>query len=157
MPWLHGIKPVAISVATVRVGSGNWDARFKTVSYLTHVQAWKSAATPEVILLNEHGHVASAARANIFWRRDNQLFTPAHEAGCRNGVVRSFILKRRKVVLGHFPLSDLQQADEIFLTNSMKGIVSVNEWEGRSLKLFPQADKLREDYEVEVVTQVAGR
>ena len=54
------------------------------------------------------------------------LFTPAHEAGCRCGVVRAFVLNARKVETGQFPLSDLLEADEIFLTNSMKGIVSVN-------------------------------
>src|ERR1700677_2149826 len=57
-------EPVAISVSPMRVGSCNWDARFKTVSYLTHVQAAKTGLTPEVILLNESGHIASTARAN---------------------------------------------------------------------------------------------
>src|SRR5277367_3839574 len=32
-------EPVAVSVSPVRVGSCNWDARFKTLSYLSHAQA----------------------------------------------------------------------------------------------------------------------
>jgi len=146
--------PVALSVSPVRVGSANWDARFKTFSYLSHVQAWKTAVTPEVVLLNEHGHVASAARGNIFWRRREKLFTPAHEAGCRCGVVRGFVCAQLKVETGHFPLGDLLEADEIFLTNSLKGIVSVNEAPGRGLKVFSSADQLREAYAAAVGAQV---
>jgi branched-chain amino acid aminotransferase/4-amino-4-deoxychorismate lyase len=145
---------VALSVSPVRVGSCNWDARFKTLSYLSHAQAWKTAATPEVVLLNEHGHVASASRGNIFWRRQEKLFTPAHETGCRCGVVRGFVLSRQKVEAGHFPLGNLLEADEIFVTNSMKGIVSVNGVEGRSLSAFPSADPLRKAYAEAVAAQL---
>jgi branched-subunit amino acid aminotransferase/4-amino-4-deoxychorismate lyase len=147
-------EPVALSVSPVRVGSCNWDARFKTLSYLSHAQAWKTAATPEVVLLNEHGHVASASRGNIFWRRREKLFTPAHEAGCRCGVVRAFVCRQIEVETGHFPLGDLLDADEIFLTNSLKGIVSVNEAPGRSLTAFPCADTLREAYAETVAAQL---
>jgi 4-amino-4-deoxychorismate lyase len=147
-------EPVALSVSTVRVGSNNWDARFKTLSHLSHAQAWKTATTPEVVLLNEQGEVACVARGNIFWRRGEKLFTPAHEAGCRCGVTREFILKNRRVETGHFPLKDLLDADEIFLTSSMKGIISVNEVKGRSLKSFSLSDKLREEYAKAVAAQV---
>jgi branched-subunit amino acid aminotransferase/4-amino-4-deoxychorismate lyase len=148
--------PLALSVSPVRVGSCNWDACFKTVSYLSHAQAGKTAKTPEVVLRNELGHVASASRGNIFWRRGDHLFTPAHEAGCRRGVVRGFVCQRQKVEFGHYPLSDLLEADEIFLTNSMKGIVSVNEMEGRSLEVFPSADQLRKAYAEAVAAQIKG-
>jgi len=147
-------EPLALSVSPVRVGSGNWDARFKTLSYLSHVQAWKTAVTPEVVLLNEHGQVASASRGNIFWRRRDRLFTPAHEAGCRCGVVRAFVCHHQKVETGHFPVADLLEADEIFLTNSMKGIVSVNDVSGRSLRAFSIADKLRKTYAEAVAAQL---
>src|ERR1700679_1594216 len=61
-------KPIELSVSPVRVGSQNWDARFKTLSYLVHAQALEIAATPEVILLNEHRQGAGGGRGNIFWR-----------------------------------------------------------------------------------------
>jgi len=139
-------QPMALSVSLVRVGSHNWDARFKTVSYLSHTQALKMASTPEVILLNERGEVAGAARANLFWRRGERLFTPAHETGCRQGIVRGFVLGRRKVEVGHFSLNDLLEADEIFLTNSMKGIVSIHTVEGAMCEDFSCANALRLEY-----------
>jgi branched-subunit amino acid aminotransferase/4-amino-4-deoxychorismate lyase len=147
-------EPLDLSVSTVRVGSQNWDARFKTVSYLSHVQALRIAATPEVVLMNEHRCVASAARANIFWRRGDRLYTPHPEAGCRGGVIRHFVRQRREVEQGHFPLEDLLAADEIFLTNSIRGIVSARSLEGRALENFSAADKLRAEYSAIIREQI---
>jgi len=147
-------EPVALSVSPVRVGSCNWDARFKTLSYLTHVQAWKTAATPEVVLLNEHGHVASASRGNIFWRKGDRFFTPAHEAGCRCGVVRGFFLQQEEVQEGHFPLADLLEADEIFVTNSMKGIVDVCFFEGKARVTSHGTASLKQAYDRAVDAQL---
>ncbi len=145
---------VELAVSPMRVGSANWDARFKTVSYLVRAQARRLAATAEVVLLNEHGHVASAASLNIFWRKADRIFTPAHEAGCRCGVVRGFVLAQREVEIGHFGLEELLAADEIFLTNSIRGIVSVEKLEGRVLPSSEVATDLREAYEAEVAAQL---
>ncbi len=147
------VEPLTLAVSPVRVGSQNWDARFKTVSYLAHAQAVSMAKTGDVVLLNENGEIASAARGNIFWRKGNQVFTPAHEAGCRCGVVRGFVLAQQKVKCGHFPLTDLTEADEIFVTNSMKGIVSVKSFQRRVLKTFAAADEMRSIYALAVAAQ----
>jgi branched-chain amino acid aminotransferase/4-amino-4-deoxychorismate lyase len=148
------VRPVDLSVSPLRVGSQNWDARFKTLSYLTHVQALKIAGTPDAILLNEHREVASAARANLFWRRGERLFTPAHETGCRRGVVRGFVLGRRAVEEGSFSLDNLLEADEIFLTNSIRGVISVRSVEGRMIESDAAAKSLRREYAAEVRRQV---
>jgi branched-subunit amino acid aminotransferase/4-amino-4-deoxychorismate lyase len=148
--------PLGISVSTLRVGSQNWDARFKTFSYLTHAQALALSATPEAVLLNEHREVASAARANIFWRRGTRLYTPQHEVGCRCGVMRAFVLGLGPVEVGHFALDELVGAEEIFLTNSIRGIVSVDEFEGAPLSDFSFADEARRQYDRAVKSMVSG-
>lgn len=150
------VQPVPLSIASVRVGSHNWDARFKTVSYLTHIQALRSAPTPEAVLLNEHGEVASAASANIFWRTGQRLYTPAHETGCRCGVVRGFVLAQGKAEEGHFALNELTGADEIFLTSSLRGIVSITALEGRAYTDFSSANELRLSYERAVNAILTG-
>jgi 4-amino-4-deoxychorismate lyase len=149
----HG-GPVGLGISTVRVGSQNWDARFKTFSYLAHVQALAMGSAPEMVLLNERGEVASAARANIFWRKGERLYTPVHESGCRCGVVRGFVLTLGPVEVGRFALDELVGADEIFLTNSLRGIVSVNALEGASLTDFSYADEVRRQYARAVKAQL---
>ena len=42
---IQAVEPVSLSVSPLSVGSHNWDARFKTFSYLTHAQAAHQAAT----------------------------------------------------------------------------------------------------------------
>jgi 4-amino-4-deoxychorismate lyase len=141
---------LSLAVSTIRVGSQNWDARFKTVSYLAHVQALRVGSADEMILLNEHGEVASAARANIFWRKGDRFYTPRHESGCRRGVVRGFVLAQVKAEEGCFPLNELVGADEIFLTNSLRGIVSVGALEGEKRTDFSRAEELRRKYDAAV-------
>ena len=140
-------EPVRLSVSPVRVGSYNWDARFKTVSYLAHAQAASLAEGGEAVLLNEAGEVASASRSNIFWVHGGKLYTPAHEVGCRCGVVRRFVIESQPVEQGGFSLRVLLEADEIFLTNSMRGIVPVREIGDRRLASYPVAGALRELYD----------
>lgn len=148
------VEPIGLSISTLRLGSQNWDARFKTFSYLTHAQALATGATKEAVLLNEHGEVASAARANIFWRKGMRLYTPQHEVGCRCGVIRAFVLGLGPVEVGHFALDELVGADEIFLTNSIRGIVSVNALEGSPLADFSVANDLRRQYDRTVKSMV---
>jgi branched-subunit amino acid aminotransferase/4-amino-4-deoxychorismate lyase len=145
---------IGLSISPLRVGSQNWDARFKTFSYLTHAQALASSATKEAVLLNEHGQVASAARANIFWRKGARLYTPQHEVGCRCGVVRAFVLGLGPVEVGPFALDELVGAEEIFLTNSIRVIVSVDSLEGAPLSDFTFADEVRKQYDRAVKSMV---
>lgn len=129
------VKPAfTLALAPQRLGSQNWDARYKTLSYLTHWQARHSVKTDEALLVNENGIIASGAMTNLFWVKDGALFTPGTQVGCRAGVVRQWVLVRAKVREGAFPLSDLAHADEIFLTNSWIGIRPVSQWNGKKLK-----------------------
>ncbi len=69
-------------------------------------------------------------------------------------MVRDFVKQRREVKEGEFDLDDLLGADEIFLTNSMRGIVSVNAVEGDLRSDFSEAEGLRSEYEEAVQKQL---
>ncbi|VVM05936.1 Aminodeoxychorismate lyase [Methylacidimicrobium cyclopophantes] len=135
----------SLELAPQRVGSHNWDARFKTLSYLTRWQARRAVAADEALLCNERGELASGACSNLFWVRGKSIYTPSTEAGCRAGVIRGWILSRAEVVEGRYPLSDLEDADEIFLTNSWIGVMPVNRLLGRALPVGPVALRLRKE------------
>jgi branched-subunit amino acid aminotransferase/4-amino-4-deoxychorismate lyase len=138
----------SLSTSSLKVNSNSWDARYKTLSYLLHIQAREQAATDEVVLLNQRGELASASMANLFWVRDGVLFTPEVEAGCRQGVIRRWVLENTDVAVrqGRFKPSDLTTADEIFLTNSRMGIMPVHEWESKPLKTGAVTSKLWKAY-----------
>ncbi|SDU21495.1 branched-chain amino acid aminotransferase/4-amino-4-deoxychorismate lyase [Verrucomicrobium sp. GAS474] len=147
-----------VRIAPERVGSMNWDARYKTLSYLTHWQARKSAEAAghdEGLLLNENGYLASGAMTNLFWVRKGQIHTPALDCGCRNGAVRRWIFaqfsgKPGKIVEGYFPPSVLEEAEEIFLTNSWIGIRPVIRLDGWEISPGPVTRKLAGQYRADL-------
>ncbi len=132
-----------LALAPQRLGSENWDARYKTLSYLTHWQARHAVKADEAVLLNENGVIASGAMTNLFWIREGKIYTPDTEAGCRAGVVRGWILRTRKVREVFAAIEELNSANEIFLTNSWIGIRPVNRWGKRTLKTGPVTRELQ--------------
>lgn len=140
---LDAKRSFTLSVAPQRLGSANWDAHYKTLSYLTHLQARRSVKTDEALLLNEHGHLASGAMSNLFWVRNGRLYTPSLEAGCRAGIVRGWVMEQTSVKADLYTISAIQNADEIFITNSLIGIMPVRRFERRQYKVGPVVGRLR--------------
>ncbi|WP_300569072.1 aminotransferase class IV [Flavobacterium sp.] len=86
------------------------------------------------ILLNEEKNVAEALQGNIFMLKDGILSTPPLSDGCLNGVMRKQILALSKtlenieVIESSISPFDLQKADELFLTNVIKGIQPITKY-----------------------------
>ncbi len=137
---------LTLRLATVRVGSRNWDTRHKTLSYLSHWQARGENPAGEALMLNEHGHIVGGAMSNVFWVRRGRLHTPAEASGCRLGAVRAWVLEQAAVRLVSSRPSVLATADEIFATNSMLGICPISRWAGRAVKTGPVTRMLRQKY-----------
>jgi len=147
--WSEGIDlPPAdyqLRLATIGVWSGSWEAKYKTLSYLSRIQSRREASSDgEVVMLNEKGEIASASMANLFWVKEGKLRTPARECGCRAGTVRRWILERsgQKVEEGRWKKEELDGAEEIFLTNARIGIQPVISWNGKKLARSGVAEAL---------------
>jgi branched-chain amino acid aminotransferase len=80
------------------------------------------------LLLNDSKNVVEALQGNLFMLMGNKLITPPVSEGCLNGVMRKQIIDLVKKIEGielvEAPISpfDLQKADELFITNVIKGI-----------------------------------
>jgi branched-subunit amino acid aminotransferase/4-amino-4-deoxychorismate lyase len=147
--WNEGIElPPAsyeLRLSTIGVWSNSWEARYKTLSYLSRIQGRKeSDSNGEVVMLNERGEIASASMANLFWVKEGKLRTPARECGCRAGTVRRWVLERsgQKVEEGRWRKEELDGAEEIFLTNARIGIQPVVSWNGKKLARAGVAEAL---------------
>jgi branched-chain amino acid aminotransferase/4-amino-4-deoxychorismate lyase len=147
--WNEGIEPPPASyelrLSTIGVWSNSWEARYKTLSYLSRIQGRKeSDSNGEVVMLNERGEIASASMANLFWVKEGKLRTPARECGCRAGTVRRWVLERssQKVEEGKWNKEELDGAEEIFLTNARIGIQPVVSWHGKKLVSTGVAESL---------------
>jgi len=98
------------------------------------------------ILINEKKNIVEANNANIFLIKGTQIFTPALTEGCINGVIRNKIIELLhgnsdfKVIETSISPFELLKADEVFLTNSIFEIQSVNKYRKRNF----QSDKTQE-------------
>jgi branched-subunit amino acid aminotransferase/4-amino-4-deoxychorismate lyase len=108
----------------------------KTANY------WFNAATlaqahkhrfDEALLFNDFAELVSACCANVFVVRDDRISTPPRSSGARQGVIREWVIARRKVEERRLRREDVVNADEIFLTNSWLGVMPVATVEGRPL------------------------
>lgn len=108
----------------------------KTANYWFNTDALAQARArkfDEALLCNDFGELVSGCCANLFIVQDDRILTPPRAAGCRMGVVREWVIKRRKVEERRLRREDAVSADEIFLTNSWIGVMPVATLEGRPL------------------------
>lgn len=93
------------------------------------------------LLLNESKNVIEALQGNIFMLMDNKLITPPVSEGCLNGIMRKQILtlakKIENIEVVEEPISpfDLQKADELFITNVIKGIQPITRYRKKVYKM----------------------
>ncbi len=86
------------------------------------------------ILLNTDKNVVETLQENLFMLKDNQVITPPLSEGCCNGIMRKQVLKHlqktNKINVIEQPIStfDLQKADELFMTNVIKGIQPITQF-----------------------------
>jgi len=81
----------------------------------------------DCLLLNNNNHVTESVSGNVFIVNENKIFTPPLSDGCINGVLRTELLNENKFNIEEKSLSivDVLNADEVFITNVIKGIQSV--------------------------------
>ena len=86
------------------------------------------------LILNTDKSVIEALNGNLFLVKDGKIKTPPLEEGCLKGVMRKQILellaKDVNVVVEEASISpfELQKADELFITNVIKGIVPITNY-----------------------------
>lgn len=74
----------------------------------------------EAILLANDDRILEGSSSNIFWVKDGRIYTPEDKGDIYLGSIRNAILTLCPKIIqqGNFFVSDLLQADEIFLTNA---------------------------------------
>ncbi len=88
----------------------------------------------DMLLLDAKGNVSELISSNIFWLKQGELFTPALETGCVNGILRRAILRwcQQQGIAVREVLAkpeELLQAEAVFAANvtGIRGIECLNE------------------------------
>ena len=88
---------------------------------------WDTDTYQEGLMLTAKGNVIDGTMSNFFAVKDNMLFTPVLSSCGVSGVMRKTVVSKAKelgysVYEKNFTKSELEDADELFLTNSIIGI-----------------------------------
>ena len=97
------------------------------------------------IILNQKDHICESSIANIFWIKENKIFTPPLSEGCVEGVMRAYLIDTIGTVT-ETPCKqkDLLEADEVFLTNAIRGIQPVRSFGNRNYPTTIATELFRE-------------
>jgi branched-chain amino acid aminotransferase len=104
-------------------------SNLKTGNALIYVLAkiWaQENGLDDALILNQNGNIIEAASANIFWKKNNQIYTVPLAEGCIDGIARQVYMEQME--LANNPVIEkicseieLHQADEIFICNATNG------------------------------------
>ena len=132
-----GSEEFRLTVSTYTANSCSPLAGVKSCNYLENLLAIEEAQARgfhEAVRVNERGFVTGCCMSNIFWLRDEELYTPSLATGCLPGTTREFVLENvvcREVEVG---IDELEKADSIFLTSAGLGITQVAKYEGKRIE-----------------------
>jgi branched-chain amino acid aminotransferase len=108
----------------------------KTNNFLPYSMAAMYAREHQLddcIILNANARICDSTIANIFLVSANTIVTPSLEEGCISGIMRRWLIEKLpsiglKVIEQEVTVEDAENADEIFLTNAVRGVMFVQQF-----------------------------
>ncbi len=124
------VEQIKVIISKNRISTENRFQYFKTTNRLLYEKEYSKYSRLgffDVLFLNEKNEIAEGSITNIFIKKNRKLLTPPVEAGILPGLYRSKLLSSIKNVFEtNLTLNDLLTADEIYLTNAVRGKVKVD-------------------------------
>lgn len=110
----------------------NYLRRFKTTHRALFDQAWQTAETQgafDSLFFNSDGILLEGGRSNVFVKHRGQWLTPSLDLDILNGIMRQAVLDEpqkylhtNQVIETHITQKTLQEAEEIRLSNALRGV-----------------------------------
>ncbi|NWG27310.1 MAG: aminodeoxychorismate synthase component I [Ignavibacteriaceae bacterium] len=123
---------VSVIISQNKINSYDKFRQFKTTNrklYDDEFAHYDALGFYEVLYLNEKDELAEGSRTNIFLRRGELWFTPPLDSGALPGICRQhFIENNSQTIEKSVRLNDLLTADELILTNALRGEVRVKKF-----------------------------
>lgn len=144
---------VGLRVCETRLGLNPSLAGLKHLNRLEQVMArreWDDPDIAEGVMLDTEGHVIEGTMTNLFLVADGVLTTPAIARCGVAGVMRAHVaeLARRQGMVvpeQRLSLATVEQADELFVCNSLIGIWPVRRLGAATYRIGPVTKRLMEE------------
>lgn len=89
----------------------------------------------EVLFINAEGYLCEGSFTTVFIKRDGLLYTPPRSCGLLPGILRQALISDNTVIERAFKPEDILETDEIFVGNSMRGLMPARLFKNRTLRL----------------------
>ncbi|NOH70952.1 aminodeoxychorismate lyase [Vibrio pectenicida] len=130
--WL--IDGIRLGICTLRLGLNPLLAGHKHNNRLEQVllkAEMDKEGLPDGVVLDINDNVIETTSANIFWVKEDVIYTPdlsnAGVKGVMQRVIIDFAAKNKiDVKTGQYSLEELFNADEVFVSNSLLGVAQVD-------------------------------
>jgi branched-chain amino acid aminotransferase len=141
-------------------------SKFKNLAATVYVHAARHASNRgwgDALILNSEQRIIESSRSNLFVVSNGVLYTPSLDDGCVGGIMRSVLIRTAldhnvKVYEATLTPQTLLQADELFLTNAVRGLEWVSSYKTKRY-FHATAEKLagwiQDDLEAEVAAHPA--
>jgi branched-chain amino acid aminotransferase len=135
-------RGLSLATSSIRCTPANmFDMRINSHSRLNFIRALIDViprGADEALMLDPHGFVSSCNATNFFFVRSTEVCTSTGEY-CFNGITRGNVIALCHahgipIHLGNFPLDDVYEAGEAFVTGTFGGLTPVREIDGRTLR-----------------------
>lgn len=129
--YINGFK---VRISEVLRNSTSRVVAFKTLNYLENIieyELCQSSGFNEAIFFNELGNLCEGCTSNIFIVKNKNIYTPPVKDGLLPGVVRNWVIRNFQVKETRITKEELLNSDEVFLTNSLVGVIKVSSIEDK--------------------------
>lgn len=131
---------IALRLCDMRLGDQPRLAGMKHLNRLEQVLArseWDDTQWQEGLMADQQGRLVCATAANLFAVVAGRLVTPPVDRCGVAGVARAEVLAVGDVDLAYLSPQQLVEADEVFLTSAVRGILPVRAFAGRTWQPGP--------------------
>ena len=159
----NNVLPVKLATSIQILSDHDPFSTLKTTNKLANIVALREAekvGMDDALLTNQTGNITEASGSNVFWTKDNTLFTPPVSSGCLSGITRGMILEL--AIALKLPASqqditptELGNAESVFLTNSVREIQPVIQIDDKLIAISPLVARLHVAYR-EAVEQASS-
>lgn len=121
-------KSFSLKISHVRRNSTSKIIYHKSLCYFENILEHRWAVEngfDSALFLNERNEVCETSFANIFFVREDKIYTPEISSGLLRGTMRDFLLKNFEIVEEIINAKDLASFDECFISNSLMGVRNV--------------------------------
>lgn len=147
------IQGSSLKLSKVRRNSTSMLCYIKSTNYIENMiekNKAKEDGFKDVLFLNENGYLSETSCANIFIVKNDKIYTPKVSCGLLNGIIRMWVIENFPVIEKELRLDDLKNADEVFITNSLMGIMKVKKFEDIEYKNNKIIENIQLAYQEEI-------